>query len=82
MVKTYPKFNTAIIFQTNDYSWHGLPEKIMCPENVFRTKARFTKKPSDIDYPQMKKLYEIRPKRRIEKEDLDEIWPDWTPELF
>jgi len=104
MVKTYPKFNTAIIFRTNDYSWHGLPEKIMCPENVFRktlayyyispfeysnkesleyrTKAKFTKKPSDIDYPQMKKLYEIRPKRRIEKEDLDEIWPEWTPELF
>ena len=30
----------------------------------------------------MKKLYEIRPSRRIEKEDMEEIWPDWTPELF
>ena len=29
-------FNRAIIFKTNDISWHGLPEKIMCPNNVFR----------------------------------------------
>jgi Rps23 Pro-64 3,4-dihydroxylase Tpa1-like proline 4-hydroxylase len=30
------RFNTAIVFQTNEISWHGLPEKILCPENVFR----------------------------------------------
>jgi hypothetical protein len=35
-VRTYPKFNRAIIFQTNEISWHGLPEKIMCPENIYR----------------------------------------------
>jgi hypothetical protein len=29
-------FNTAIIFQTNEISWHGLPEKIKCPEGTFR----------------------------------------------
>ena len=34
--KTHVKFNRAIIFKTNDNSWHGLPEKIMCPENIFR----------------------------------------------
>jgi len=34
--KTEIKFNRAIIFKTNDISWHGLPEKIMCPENIFR----------------------------------------------
>jgi Rps23 Pro-64 3,4-dihydroxylase Tpa1-like proline 4-hydroxylase len=34
--KTQVKFNRAIIFKTNDISWHGLPEKIMCPENIFR----------------------------------------------
>jgi Rps23 Pro-64 3,4-dihydroxylase Tpa1-like proline 4-hydroxylase len=34
--KTEVKFNRAIIFKTNDDSWHGLPDKIMCPENVFR----------------------------------------------
>jgi hypothetical protein len=36
VAKTEIKFNRAIIFKTNDISWHGLPEKIMCPENVFR----------------------------------------------
>ena len=36
MVKTYPKFNSAIIFKTDEITWRGLPEKIMCPKNVFR----------------------------------------------
>jgi Rps23 Pro-64 3,4-dihydroxylase Tpa1-like proline 4-hydroxylase len=36
ITKTEIKFNRAIIFKTNDISWHGLPEKIMCPENIFR----------------------------------------------
>jgi Rps23 Pro-64 3,4-dihydroxylase Tpa1-like proline 4-hydroxylase len=36
VTKTDIKFNRAIIFKTNDISWHGLPEKISCPENVYR----------------------------------------------
>jgi Rps23 Pro-64 3,4-dihydroxylase Tpa1-like proline 4-hydroxylase len=36
VTKTDIKFNRAIIFKTNDISWHGLPDKIMCPENNFR----------------------------------------------
>lgn len=36
-VKSSPvRFNTAIVFKTNDISWHGVPEKIKCPENLFR----------------------------------------------
>ena len=35
-VKSHVKFNSAIVFQTNEISWHGLPEKIMCPEGVYR----------------------------------------------
>lgn len=35
-VRTYPKMNSAILFQTNELSWHGLPEKILCPNNVYR----------------------------------------------
>ena len=36
VVKSKVVFNTAIIFKTNEISWHGLPEKITCPEGVFR----------------------------------------------
>ena len=35
--KTYIKFNRAIIFKTNDISWHGMPDKITCPENTYRS---------------------------------------------
>lgn len=107
IVKTYPKFNKAIIFQTNDISWHGLPDKIMCPENYhrkslayyyisplvsklnyhkfgndgsgYRTKATFIKRPEDKKLDKMEELYKIRPFRRINKEDMDLIWPDWNP---
>jgi len=36
VVKSNIIFNTAVIFKTNDISWHGLPEEIICPEGVFR----------------------------------------------
>jgi len=36
VVKSEVKFNTAIIFKTNEISWHGLPEKINCPEGNLR----------------------------------------------
>lgn len=108
-VRTYPKFNRAIIFQTNEISWHGLPEPLQCPEGVFRkslayyyvsplthrdgdankfgndgsgyrTKASFIKRPQDLDDERMDQLYQIRPTRRIEKVDMERIWPDWTVE--
>jgi hypothetical protein len=31
-----PKFNTAVLFDTTQDSWHGLPEPITCPEGVVR----------------------------------------------
>jgi Rps23 Pro-64 3,4-dihydroxylase Tpa1-like proline 4-hydroxylase len=36
IVKSPVVFNTAFLFTTNNESWHGLPEKICCPENVSR----------------------------------------------
>jgi len=35
-IKSQVVFNSAIIFKTNDISWHGLPEIITCPENITR----------------------------------------------
>lgn len=29
-------FNKAILFRTNNISWHGLPRPIQCPQGVFR----------------------------------------------
>jgi len=107
VVKSPVIFNTAIIFKTNEISWHGVPEIIKCPENTYRksiayyylselidtknntyeklgndgsgyrTKATFVKRPNDIYDERMEKLYKIRPFRRIEKEDMEEIWPEW-----
>lgn len=34
--KTDIKFNRAIIFKTNDISFHGVPDIIRCPEHVYR----------------------------------------------
>ena len=31
-----PDFNKAVLFDTTQDSWHGLPEPIKCPENVTR----------------------------------------------
>lgn len=39
--KTDIKFNRAIIFKTNDTSWHGLPSPIICPEEIFRKSLAF-----------------------------------------
>ena len=37
LVKTIvPTFNTAVLFDTTQDSWHGLPEPIACPENMTR----------------------------------------------
>jgi len=36
VVKSPVKFNTCLIFKTNEISWHGLPEKIQCPEGILR----------------------------------------------
>lgn len=103
-------FNSAIIFQTDQVSWHRLPKNIMCPEGVkrqsltfyyicpleaapdktkvgaqgdgYRYKAYCTKRPDDIDHPDLPQLYKIRETRRIEKSDLAEHWPEWTPEVW
>jgi hypothetical protein len=99
--KTNVKFNRAIIFKTNDISWHGLPDKILCPENIFRKslayyyvsplntkkneneyrkKAKFTKRLQDPYNENLQTLYDLRSNRRITKNDMETIMPDWVIE--
>lgn len=35
-VSVLPKFNRMILFDCNDYSWHGAPEKVSCPNGEKR----------------------------------------------
>jgi Rps23 Pro-64 3,4-dihydroxylase Tpa1-like proline 4-hydroxylase len=99
--KTQVKFNRAIIFKTNDISLHGVPNKIMCPENIFRhslayyyvsplqthknedeyrKKAKFMKLPNEFFDKNMEELCEIRRNRRITKDDLNKLFPEWKKE--
>lgn len=41
IVKTDVVFNRAIIFKTNDISFHGLPNRITCPEGNYRKTLAF-----------------------------------------
>lgn len=36
-----PIFNTAVLFDTTQNSWHGLPDPINCPDNQFRKSIAF-----------------------------------------
>ena len=36
VTKVRPDFNTMAIFSTTDFSYHGLPDPITCPENMSR----------------------------------------------
>jgi Rps23 Pro-64 3,4-dihydroxylase Tpa1-like proline 4-hydroxylase len=39
IAKVFPKFNRAVLFRTNDVSWHGVVPQIACPGNVVRKSA-------------------------------------------
>ena len=36
VVSVYPKFNTAVIFSTTSFTYHGHPDPLMCPEDRSR----------------------------------------------
>ena len=36
VTKVFNKFNRAVLFDTTQNSWHGLPTEIICPDGVYR----------------------------------------------
>ena len=34
--KYLPNFNSMVIFKTDDFSYHGHPDPLTCPENITR----------------------------------------------
>jgi hypothetical protein len=92
VAKTQVKFNRAILFKTNDVSWHGVPERILCPPGRFRQSlAYYYVSPLDKEKESYrmkaefvcmdglyKPLYEIRKTRRITQDDLDLHAPGWS----
>lgn len=49
---------------------------------TLRNKAQFVQRPTDVFDERIQKLLDIRVMRRISKEDLDEIYPDWQNVCF
>ena len=52
-------FNRAVIFDTTQNSWHGLPEPITCPENEYRKSLAiyYLTEPTQEADPRQKALY-------------------------
>lgn len=77
--KIQVNFNTALIFQTNEISWHGLPDPINCPEGMFRKSIAYyyispliskddkNKVGSDKNGYRLKACYCKRPKDKYDK---------------
>lgn len=52
VVSVWNKFNRAVIFDTTQNSWHGLPEPLACPENEVRKSLAayfLCQPPQDVD---------------------------------
>lgn len=51
-----PSWNTAVLFRTNNISYHGLPKPITCPENEYRKSLAiyYVSPPTDTAKPRYK----------------------------
>lgn len=53
------KFNRAVLFDTTQHSWHGLPDDLTCPVNVYRQSMAiyYLTNPSDNADPRNRALF-------------------------
>jgi len=59
-----PRFNRAVLFDTTQCSWHGVPEPINCPDGVFRRSIAlyYLSKPNSTQVANRKKaMFSPRP---------------------
>ena len=85
--RIYPEFNKALIFRTDNKSWHGVSRKICCPADTSRKSIAFyyvskrSYKAEVDDNTRMKALFydpkypelcKIRSKRQLTKKDIEE----------
>ena len=66
------------VFRNSLAYYYISPLNIQKEEEKYRKKAQFIKSPNHAYDENIQKLYEIRPHRRITKEDLQLFCPDWT----
>lgn len=69
-VKVLPTFNRCVIFNTDEDSYHGLPEPIMCPEDMTRKSIAlyyFTEEKEPIVVRRRSTNYRARPDDGINK---------------
>jgi Rps23 Pro-64 3,4-dihydroxylase Tpa1-like proline 4-hydroxylase len=60
------KFNRAVIFRTDQFSWHGLPAPISCPEGIFRKSLAlyYLSHPSENASPRQRALFAPTPEQQ------------------
>ncbi len=69
------KFNRAILFDTTQNSWHGLPQPITCPEGTYRKSIAvyyMANLPENVN-PRKRALYAPTKDQEIDSEVLDFI---------
>ena len=86
--RVYPQFNKALIFRTDNKSWHGVSRKIDCPNETSRKSIAFyyvskrsykneidenTRMKAQFYDPKYPELCAIRSKRRLIKEDIEKF---------
>lgn len=59
--KVFPYRNTAILFQTSDISYHGIPEPIMCPHTIGRRSLALYYMTHPTEHIQQRLKAEFRP---------------------
>jgi len=63
-------FNRAVIFDTTNYAWHGLPDQIDCPEGIIRKSIAgyYTLPAPPLTDPRCRALFTARPDQEDDAE--------------